>query len=146
MVPLQQFSRVTFAGVSAAVADIITLPPAAVDAIVGDPTDAYAGYQLNADGGVYTAAGSVLSYEYDRVWITPTSNAGDYECRASVSVGTLTSGTTGSWLPLTSTRSWHIVRTSAGTKFTQMTVEIREAALPNSVKATATISLTAEAS
>ena len=55
-------------------------------------------------------------------WISPKAFApGAYECRATLNSGTLSSGTTGSWLALTSTRTW----TCANTASANLTIEIR---------------------
>jgi hypothetical protein len=59
-------------------------------------------------------------------WIRPTSFApGLYEVRATSLVGT-NSGTFGTWLPLTSDRSWSNTQTGTGTKNGTIFIEIRE--------------------
>jgi hypothetical protein len=92
------------------------------------PLDAYARYQLDSDGKVYKftgkAAGTPTTYIED--WVDPNSEASNYECFATVSGDALQTGTTGSWLALTSDRMWGIAETGAGTKFTTLTVTIRE--------------------
>lgn len=93
-----------------------------------DPLDAYARYQLDSDGKVYKftgqAAGTPTTYIED--WVEPNSEASNYECFATVSGDALETGTTGFWLALTSDRMWGIAETGAGTKFTELTVTIRE--------------------
>lgn len=59
-------------------------------------------------------------------WIVPKSAApGLYEVRATVTAGALSSGTTGTWLALTTTRTWSVQRTTNGTSSCTMTIEIR---------------------
>lgn len=87
-------------------------------------------------GGLVTGTGS--SY----TWLL-VGSAADYEVFASISSGSLTSGTTGSWLPLSTSREWSVQRSSVGTKACTLQVQIREAAAPNAVLATATVLLSA---
>jgi hypothetical protein len=88
---------------------------------------ATATYRLGSDGQVYEVvnAGSPSALEQ---WCAPTANAGNYEARVTVTVGSLSSGTTGSWLALTSTRDWTLQETTPGnTSICTFTVEIRPA-------------------
>ena len=67
-------------------------------------------------------------------WVSPKAFApGAYECRATLNSGTLLTGTTGSWLALTSTRTW----TCANTASANLTIEIRDAS--TTVVATGTV-------
>lgn len=77
-------------------------------------------------------------------WITPTSAAGAaYEARATVVSGSLSSGTTGSWLSLGTTRDWNVSRGSVGLSTCILTIEIRRAS-DSVVIDSATITLSAE--
>lgn len=59
-------------------------------------------------------------------WISPTSLAsGSYEIRATATSGTVSTGTVGSWLALSSTRTWTVSRGSVGSKACTLTIEIR---------------------
>lgn len=83
-----------------------------------------AGYALQNDGDVSTAnAGDIGD------WIAPKSAAGaDYEARATVLTGALTTGTTGSWLALSTTREWSVTQSGgAGTTECVLLIEIRAA-------------------
>jgi hypothetical protein len=101
-----------------------------------------ASYSLENDGDIIssTTGGGPVN-EGD--WISPKAAApGDYEARATLNSGALTSGTAGSWLALTSTRTWVVERTSSGTNAANLTIEIRKGS--GAALASATIVLTAE--
>ena len=76
-------------------------------------------------------------------WVTPTSAASNYEALVTVISGSLTGGTTGSYVALSSTRSWYIQSTSTGTTTCVFTVQIRRVGTVT-VLDTATITLNAE--
>jgi len=87
---------------------------------------------------VQTSAGSYADVED---WITPTSAAsGAYEVKATLNSGALTTGTTGSWLALSSTREW-TVETSIGVVDANLTIEIRRG---STVLDSATVTLSAQ--
>lgn len=106
-----------------------------------DPLDATAGIQLENDGDtveIRQAGNTLIGY-----WVVPRSAAGAaYEARVTVNVGTLSTGTSGSWLALDTTRSWTVAQTVIGTKTANITLEIRKAST-GVVLATATIDITA---
>lgn len=100
-------------------------------------------YTLESDGDVVTATtpgGSIDAGD----WIDPKANApSDYEVRATLNSGTLSSGTTGSWLALTSNRSWTLTRVTVGAaNQVQLTIEIRKGS--GAALASATVTLDAE--
>jgi hypothetical protein len=102
------------------------------------PGTAFAGYRLTTTGKVQTSAGSYADVED---WITPTSAAsGAYEVKATLNSGALTTGTTGSWLALSSTREW-TVETSIGVVDANLTIEIRRG---STVLDSATVTLSAQ--
>lgn len=77
-------------------------------------------------------------------WITPKSAAGGaYEVYVTVNSGTLSSGTSGSWLSLGTSQTWTRACLDGGSESVSITVELRKAA-SGVVMATSTISLTAE--
>jgi hypothetical protein len=100
-------------------------------------------YTLESDGDVMSATtdgGSVDAGD----WIDPKANApSDYEVQATLVAGTLSTGTTGSWLALSSNRSWTLQRVTVGaaTQVT-LTIEIRKGS--GAVLASATVTLDAE--
>jgi len=100
-------------------------------------------YTLESDGDVVTATtdgGSVDAGD----WIDPKAAApSDYEVQATLNAGTLTSGTTGSWLALSSNRSWTLTRATVGTATqVDLTIEIRRGS--GAVLASANVTLDAE--
>ena len=100
-------------------------------------------YTLESDGDVVTATtpgGSIDAGD----WIDPKANApSDYEVRATLNSGTLTSGTTGSWLALTSNRSWTLTQVTVGVATqVDLTIEIRKGS--GATLASATVTLDAE--
>ena len=79
---------------------------------------------FNSNGTV-SSVGNVATYTTD--WIDPTSAApDDYEIRATLSSGTMTSGTFGSWLALTSNRTWSKTQFTVGSSSAQVLFEIRK--------------------
>lgn len=102
------------------------------------PTDATAIYALTNTGSEDATNGS------SSTWLL-TGVASDYEARATVTAGTLTTGTTGSWLNLGTSRQWTKARTSniSGVDTASMTIEISLAGVGAAI-ATATVDLTAE--
>ncbi len=117
----------------------ITLSNKNVTHIVPSPTDATASYQLANTRDVVISPGSTSDD-----WADAALTASDYECRATIVSGSVSSGTTGSWLGLGTSRTWTRTRTSniEGDDIVQLTVEIRDVAT-STVQATATITLTA---
>lgn len=111
-----------------AASDDVSITGQSISQISSDPSDAYARYQLDSDGKVYkftgTTAGTPTTYIED--WVDPNSSASNYECFATLTSGTLDTGTTGSWLALTSDRMWGIQQTSVGSKSATITVKIRK--------------------
>lgn len=88
---------------------------------------AQATYALENDGDIITTTnfgGAVDAGD----WVVPKSAAGAaYEVRATIVSGTVDSGSsaTGSWLALSTTRSWNVQRATTGTKAVSLTIEIR---------------------
>lgn len=121
-------------------AETITLTDSNAQAITFGAQTATAVYRLANDGNTFMTNGT---NNVDDVgdWITPQNNMGNYECRVDLTSGSLTSGTTGAWQSLSTTRSWTLVRPAAsgdGTTTATGTVQIRRAA-DALVMATATI-------
>lgn len=107
------------------------------------PTNAKSGVRLATDGTLdwIFALGAANQY----TWLTGSGVNSDYEARWTTTSGTLTSGTTGTWLGLGTLREWYVTRSSGGTSTVVGTLEIR-AASSLAVLATATITLNATVS
>ena len=89
------------------------------------PVQATSGYRLGSTGDV--SENRNASYLDIGDWVSPKSAApGTYECRVTVTSGTLSTGTAGSWLALTSNREWTVFRNTSGSKACTFTVEIRQ--------------------
>jgi len=115
--------------------------------ISGSGTSSAGAWYYLTSGGVVqgsTAFNGINPYFIEN-WVTPTSAAADYEAFITVTSGSLTGGTTGSWVALSSTRSWYIQSTSTGTTTCVFTVQIRRVGTVT-VLDTATITLNAEVS
>ena len=100
-------------------------------------------YTLESDGDVMSATTGGGSVDQGD-WISPKASApSDYEVQATLVSGTLSTGTTGSWLALSSNRSWTLQRVTVGvaTQVT-LTIEIRKGS--GAVLASATVTLDAE--
>lgn len=104
------------------------------------PSTAIANFSLLASGDITAFALP------DGIWISPRSGMANFEVRATVASGVINSGTTGSWLSLSSTRTWSNSRSTVGTTFGAMTVEIRRAGGDGTILASASITLTATVS
>ena len=100
-------------------------------------------YTLESDGDVVRATTPLGSSDIGD-WIDPKASApSDYEVRATLNSGTLTSGTTGSWLALTSNRSWTLTQATVGAADpVDLTIEIRKGS--GATLASATVTLDAE--
>lgn len=99
------------------------------------PASASAFYELQSDGNLLTTTGSGS-------WLIGSTSGFLYECRATLTSGTLSSGTAGSWLALSSTRRWTVSRASLGSKNCTFTLEIGLAGA-NTALDTASITLSA---
>lgn len=95
------------------------------------------------EGGIGSAASIIYSDLGD--WVIPNGNASLYEVRATLNSGTLSSGTTGSWLALTSTRTWTVTRSVIGVSTANLTIEIRRIG-GTTILATAPVDMTVDIS
>lgn len=113
-----------------------------VDDSVTDPANAQANYRLNSNGAIEMYREQDGIYSSIGTWLVIGANS-DYEARATVLSGSLSSGTTGSWLALSTTREWARARTTVGTASCSFTLEIRKVS-DGQIVDTATITLDAE--
>jgi hypothetical protein len=108
------------------------------------PLNASASIEFQSDGDIITVGDLGSVDEGD--WISPKASApGSYEIRATLVSGDTPSGTLGSWLALTSNRTWTNNKPGAapGVRSCQLTIEIR---LGSTVLDTTTVDLYAEVS
>lgn len=102
-----------------------------------DPAGATATYKLNSDGTVKDHDNVLLE-----TWLV-SGSAGDYEVQVT-GTGTITGSATGSWLPLSTNRTWSVVATAGQYKTATLSVKIRRASDGVELD-TATIDLIADA-
>jgi len=88
------------------------------------PADAGVNYTLLFDGS-YLITGDVAGTLATGVWLSPTTGSTTRYIRATLTSGTFTSGTVGSWLQLNTNRTWRTQFTSAfGSKTTTATFDL----------------------
>lgn len=100
------------------------------------------GLRVDNDGYVY-ATNAAGTYTSRYKWLTGSGTGTDYDVRATVTSGSVSSGTTGSWLDLASDQTWTRTGTAGNATSVVLTVEIRDTATTN-VLATASITLTCD--
>lgn len=120
----------------------VTISNQDVSDLVIDPADAFAQYSLAANGVASTATSGGSGPVGGGEWRVSGASA-DYQVRATLQSGSITSGTTGSWLSLSTGREWSISQTSFGTGSATLLIEIRDA-VTLAVLDSATVTLTAE--
>lgn len=108
----------------------------------GGARTATAGYRLTSGG----QAQSLINTTFTNLeqWCTPTSQAGNYEARVTVNIGALSSGTTGTWVALSTTQTWTLVVPVGNSELCEFLVEIRRTGT-TTVLDSATIELLADA-
>lgn len=105
--------------------------------IASAPSSATAVFTLVSDGTTASNVGAEPN------WLLGSTSGSLYECRATLGSGTLSTGTAGSWLPLSSNRGWGVSRASLGSKSCSFLLEIGLAGA-NVALDSASITLTAE--
>jgi hypothetical protein len=85
------------------------------------------GYQLTSGGKEQDGFGTASSISFNDLgdWVVPNGSANLYEVRATVNSGAVTTGTTGSWLSLGTTRTWTLTRSTVGISSVNLTIDIR---------------------
>lgn len=120
----------------------VSIDDQSISHTVNDGGTAQAGYVIDSDGQAYRNRGSVLTSI--ETWLDSGVNS-DYEVRATLASGDTPTGTLNTWQACTSDRSWLVSATGGGGVSTTctLTIELRDAASPNTVRDSASISLTA---
>lgn len=115
------------------------------DSAILGPGTANAQFQLKSNGKVAKTNVNNTVVE-DGSWIRPNASASLYECFATLNSGTLNSGTTGSWLALTSTRTWVKSKSSppSGSSTCELTIQIRKVGSAVTESTTVTLIATVE--
>ena len=100
---------------------LVSFTGANITDTVTSPSNASAELTFKSDGSYVKVIGAVeTSFG---AWVTPQSAASQFEIKATLDSGSVTSGTTGSWLSFPQT--WTVTRTTAGTTTAGLTIEIR---------------------
>ena len=128
--------------------DTLTLSPASVSDSRISPDVAEASWRLDADGQVYIARAGVAggAFQAQYAWVSPASNAPNYECSWTAGTGTVdtTPVAAGSYAALTSDRTW-TETSAAGFQTADFTARLRRVGGTVDVK-TALVELSAESS
>ena len=127
--------------------DILALVGYTDSVLAVAPATGGVGYQLTSGGKEQGGTGTAASITYSNIgdWVLPNGNASLYEARATLNSGTLSSGTTGSWLALSSTRTWTVTRSIVGVSTANLTIEIRRIG-STTILATAPVDMTVDIS
>ena len=111
----------------------------------GGILSAVAGYRVDSDSFVYTAANFNGVYSQQEQWDSVPATVGDYEVRATLVSGNTPSGSAlSTWLVLSSDRTWQLSASPGNLLACTLTIEIRDTAT-STVRATATVNLEADA-
>lgn len=107
---------------------------------ISTPGVAQAGMQFNTDGSC-TLIGSLGT---NPNWYTPTTGSigNSHWVRATVLTGSITSGTTGSWLQLSSARSWSRLTGTLGVSGATVLIEIATDSGGTNIVSTGTLNIT----
>jgi hypothetical protein len=130
------------------VGDIITLSNITENDTSISPNNAQVGVRFETDGDITKQQdGGAFSTDLGD-WIVPKINMADFSIRATVNSGSVSAGsdTTGSWLALTSDRTWTKSRTddAAGSDVVNLTIEIARTSDTSLVLDSCTMELTAQ--
>jgi len=119
--------------------------PVTVSYTFGSSLGAYAGYRLDSDSFVYTAANSSGAYTVAEQWDSIPATVGSYEARATLVTGDTPSGSAlSTWLTLSADQTWQLFASPGNAFSCTLTIEIRDTA-SSTVRATATVYLDAYA-
>lgn len=121
---------------------LITISNQSITDATGGSRSATAGYRLTSGGNAQSQIN--LTFTTLEQWCTPTSQASNYEVLVTVTSGSLSTGTAGSWLALSSTQTWTRTATIGTANTCVFTVEIRRVGT-STVLDSATITLEADA-
>ena len=107
---------------------------------------AVAGYRVDSDSFVYTAANFNGVYSQQEQWDSDPATVGNYEVQATLTPGgdTPSGSALSSWLVLSAGRTWELSASPGNFLTCTLTIEIRDTAT-STVRATATVNLEADA-
>lgn len=116
------------------------LPGGAAFDFAASPSSASASVSFGTDGSISLTGGGSQS------WFSPNvaGVGASFWVRATLNSGAVSSGTTGSWLQLNSSRSWTCNRTGIGAISANLTIEIALDSGGSQIVATGTYTIEAE--
>lgn len=129
-------------------ADVLSIT--AMQSTIADTVGSSVGYvnsaaSLLSDGTWQQSSSGENAYGYSGFWITPATNMALYSARWTNTSGTLSSGTAGSWLALSTSRVWYVERSGInGTKSCTGTLDIALTSNTSVILATKSITLSAQ--
>ena len=116
-----------FRGTTKVSSALITINTLDVSATFAGASQASVVFGLDSDGFTYTGAyTNTQSFTQGPSWITPTSQAAEYEVFATLVVGPLSFGTTGSWVALSADRYWRLTVGTGNAASAQIDISIRK--------------------
>jgi hypothetical protein len=119
--------------------------PRTVSYASGGIFTAVAGYRVDSDSFIYTAANFNGVYSVQEQWDSNPTTVGNYEVRATLVSGNTPSGSAlSTWLVLSSDRTWELSASPGNLLTCVLTIEVRDTAT-STVRATATVTLNADA-
>jgi hypothetical protein len=121
---------------------VIAISNQTINDTTGASRAATAGYRLTSGGQVQSQINATFAFLEQ--WCVPAAQAGNYEARVTVTSGSLSTGTAGSWLALTSNQTWTRTASIGSANTCVFTVEIRQVGT-TTVLDSATITLEADA-
>lgn len=86
---------------------------------------ASAAYRVNTNGSDYQGVNGTFTVLTQ--WVTPASSGGNYEVFATVTAGSLSSGTTGSWVATSTSPTWTRSQAVIGSNDVTLTMQVRQA-------------------
>jgi hypothetical protein len=114
-------------------------------AAAGTSEAAYAIFGAGSGIGKVYEALNGGAYTFVEQWCTPTSQGGNYEVYASVLAGSLSAGTTGSWVATTANPGWSVsISGSGNSAYCQLGFQVRRTGT-GTVLDTWTVDLNADA-
>lgn len=105
-----------------------------------DPNSSQITYTVNSNGSVSVDGsnyGNLSAYD----WITPKPPVSTHYVRVTPTSGSLSSGATGTWLALSSSKAWTLKQVGPGAKSCTFTVEIATDSGGVNIVASASVSL-----
>lgn len=122
----------------------ITLSAQTIPVIGTDGVSSTSGIKFRTDGSLQITNTGGIYVTVVGEYLLPTINAADFEIQATLVSGTLTAGTTGSYLALTSEREFEVTNDAVGNYGAELSITVRRIGSTYSVTRTITLDLIIE--